>query len=87
MRSIGTPAALEWRRRLAVARVGEGYSIVEVADLRLIKAQYRLVCGTNSRVGLTIVRIDGSGKRDALAYAFRAISKENQHGYSTNARA
>jgi len=32
MRSIGTPAALEWRRRLAVARVGEGYSIVEVAD-------------------------------------------------------
>lgn len=32
MRSIGSPAALEWRRHLAVARVGEGYSTQEVAD-------------------------------------------------------
>ena len=31
MRSIGSPAALEWRRHLAVARVAEGYSIEEVA--------------------------------------------------------
>jgi transposase len=32
MRSIGTPAALEWRRQLAVARLSEGYSAEEVAD-------------------------------------------------------
>jgi transposase len=32
MRSIGTPAALAWRRQLAVARVSEGYSVQEVAD-------------------------------------------------------
>lgn len=32
MRSIGSPAALEWRRQLAVARVCEGYSTEDVAD-------------------------------------------------------
>src|SRR5579871_6908576 len=32
MRSIGSPAALEWRRQLAVVRVSEGYSTEEVAD-------------------------------------------------------
>ena len=32
MRSIGSPAALQWRRQLAVARVSEGYSTQEVAD-------------------------------------------------------
>jgi transposase len=31
MRSIGSPAALEWRRQLAVARVCGGYSTEEVA--------------------------------------------------------
>src|SRR5689334_13060461 len=33
MRTIGTPAELERRRRLAVQRVSEGYSAEEVADL------------------------------------------------------
>src|SRR3954454_22445370 len=32
MRTIGSPATLEWRRQLAVARVSEGYSPEEVAD-------------------------------------------------------
>lgn len=32
MRTIGSAAALEWRRQLAVARVSEGYSTQEVAD-------------------------------------------------------
>src|SRR6266446_10431821 len=31
MRTIGSPAALEWRRRLAVQRVDEGYSTEDVA--------------------------------------------------------
>ena len=32
MRNTGSPAFLEWRRQLAVARVSEGYSTREVAD-------------------------------------------------------
>ncbi|HEY4203185.1 MAG TPA: glycosyltransferase [Devosiaceae bacterium] len=50
-------------------------SLVEVGDLRLVNSIYRLLCGHTDRVKLIIVRIDGTGKRDALAYGFRAISK------------
>src|SRR3954463_3828543 len=32
MRTEGSPAVLEYRRRLAVQRVGDGYPIGEVAD-------------------------------------------------------
>jgi transposase len=32
MRTEGSPGVLEYRRRLAVQRVGEGYSIAEVAE-------------------------------------------------------
>src|SRR5262245_21662415 len=32
MRTKGTPGELEWRRRLAVERVSEGYATQEVAD-------------------------------------------------------
>jgi transposase len=34
MRTPGSPIVLEYRRRLAVQRVHEGYSIEEVADFR-----------------------------------------------------
>ncbi|MBW9113238.1 glycosyltransferase [Rhizobium cauense] len=51
-------------------------SIVEMGDQRLIKQLHQLVCGENSNVRLVITRIAGSGKRDALAYAFRAISRQ-----------
>ncbi len=52
-------------------------SIVEMGDQRLIKLLHRLVCGSNTKVGLVITRIGGTGKRDALAYAFRAISRQD----------
>ncbi|MDP9807704.1 glycosyltransferase Alg8 [Rhizobium tibeticum] len=51
-------------------------SIVEMGDQRLIKLLYRLICGEDTNVRLVITRIAGTGKRDALAYAFRAISRQ-----------
>ncbi|MFA7415508.1 MAG: glycosyltransferase, partial [Rhizobium sp.] len=50
-------------------------SIVEMGDQRLVRSMHRLICGNGSDVDLVIVRINGSGKRDALAYAFRAVAK------------
>ncbi|MGV6802541.1 MAG: glycosyltransferase [bacterium] len=50
-------------------------SIVEMGDQRLIKKRFDQLAGENSSVRLIFVRIDGTGKRDALAYGFRAISK------------
>ncbi|QFY63693.1 glycosyltransferase family 2 protein (plasmid) [Rhizobium grahamii] len=52
-------------------------SIVEMADQRLIRQLHRLICGQASGVRLVITRIEGSGKRDALAYGFRAISHQD----------
>jgi len=51
-------------------------SIVEMGDQRLVKQLYRLICGEDTNVRLVITRIAGTGKRDALAYAFRAISRQ-----------
>jgi hypothetical protein len=50
-------------------------SVVEVGDQRLIKSLFRTLCGDASNVDLVIVRIAGTGKRDALAYGFRAIAR------------
>lgn len=50
-------------------------SIVEMGDQRLVRSMHRLICGNTGDVDLVIVRINGSGKRDALAYAFRAVAK------------
>jgi mannuronan synthase len=50
-------------------------SIVEAADQRLVKALFRGLCSNQSKVNLVIVRIAGTGKRDALAYGFRAIAR------------
>ncbi|WP_245295077.1 glycosyltransferase [Pararhizobium antarcticum] len=61
--------------KAAVGPVTVVASIVEMGDQRLIRAMHRLICGENSPIDLIITRINGSGKRDALAYAFRAISK------------
>ena len=49
-------------------------SIVEMADQRLIKQIYARTVRSEAKVRLIFVRIAGTGKRDALAYAFRAIS-------------
>jgi len=51
-------------------------SIVEMGDQRLIKLLYKLICGEDTKVCLVITRIAGTGKRDALAYGFRAISRQ-----------
>ena len=51
-------------------------SIVEMADQRLIKTVYEAY-EHSDRVKLKFVRIDGTGKRDALAFGFRAIAAEN----------
>lgn len=50
-------------------------SIVDVSDLRIIKKLFRAMVEEGDDVDLVILRIDGSGKRDALAYGFRAIAR------------
>ncbi|MFP7753616.1 glycosyltransferase family 2 protein [Thermodesulfobacteriota bacterium B35] len=50
-------------------------SIVELADEMLIRALWRRKAPP-SRVRLVVVRIPGTGKRDGLAYGFRAISRD-----------
>lgn len=50
-------------------------SIVEMADQRLILALWEHL-DPPSRVRLRIVRIPGTGKRDALAQGFRCISRD-----------
>ncbi|MFO1350174.1 MAG: glycosyltransferase [Gammaproteobacteria bacterium] len=50
-------------------------SIVEMADQRLIKQLFAQMVTPQDSVRLVLVRIAGTGKRDALAYAFRAISR------------
>jgi len=50
-------------------------SVVEAGDQRLIKALFKAVCGEQEKVDLIMVRIAGTGKRDALAYGFRAIAR------------
>jgi glycosyltransferase Alg8 len=51
-------------------------SIVEMGDQRLIRRLFEMVAGDRAGVDvhLRIVRIAGSGKRDALAHGFRAIA-------------
>ncbi len=44
-------------------------SIVEMSDQRLIRQVYEQVVGDRPGVRLIFVRIQGSGKRDALAFA------------------
>src|SRR5262245_9746299 len=52
-------------------------SIVEMADQRLIKAIFDRMVHEGEPVELCFVRIAGTGKRDALAYGFRAIARRN----------
>lgn len=49
-------------------------SIVEMSDELIIKALWQKI-NPPDRVTLDIVRIPGTGKRDGLAYGFRAISR------------
>ncbi|MBM6578753.1 glycosyltransferase [Microvirga sp. BT689] len=51
-------------------------SIVETGDQRLIKSLFQRICGDQDKVNLVIVRIAGTGKRDALAYGFRAVARQ-----------
>jgi glycosyltransferase Alg8 len=52
-------------------------SIVEAGDQRLVKALFRSLCANQDKVDLVVVRIAGTGKRDALAYGFRAIARRS----------
>jgi glycosyltransferase Alg8 len=52
-------------------------SLVEAGDQRLVKALYRSICKDQDKVDLVVVRIAGTGKRDALAYGFRAIARRS----------
>jgi len=56
-------------------------SIVEAADERLIRRLFELL-EPSDRVDLRFVRIAGTGKRDALALAFRAIGRMRPPGDS-----
>lgn len=61
--------------RAAPAPVTIVASIVEMADQRLIRGLFDRMVGPDDNVDLVFVRIDGTGKRDALAFGFRAISR------------
>ncbi|MBC2774785.1 glycosyltransferase [Rhizobium sp. AQ_MP] len=50
-------------------------SIVDLSDQRIIKKLYAAMVTEADPVDLVIVRIDGTGKRDALASGFRAIAR------------
>jgi glycosyltransferase Alg8 len=60
----------------APGRVTVVASIVETGDQRLVKAIFRSLCSNQEKVDLVIVRIAGTGKRDALAYGFRTIARK-----------
>ncbi len=50
-------------------------SLVEMGDQRLVKSLFLDMVGADhDRINLTLTRIGGTGKRDALAFGFRAIS-------------
>ncbi|MEZ0169728.1 glycosyltransferase [Microvirga sp. TS319] len=59
----------------APGRVTVVASIVEAADQRLVKTLFRTLCSKQDKIDLVVVRIAGTGKRDALAYGFRAIAR------------
>jgi len=49
-------------------------SVVEMGDQRIVKQLFsRIVGGARGDIRLVLVRIAGTGKRDALAFGFRAI--------------
>jgi len=50
-------------------------SIVDISDQRIIKKLYQAMVRPADSVDLVILRIEGTGKRDALAYGFRAIAR------------
>jgi mannuronan synthase len=50
-------------------------SIVDLSDQRIIKKLYASMVGEDDKVDLVILRIEGTGKRDALAGGFRAIAR------------
>ena len=50
-------------------------SVVELSDEMLMRAMWRKL-DPPSHIRLKIVRIPGTGKRDGLAYGFRAISRD-----------
>lgn len=64
---------------IAAARAPAGAtvicSIVELGDERLIRRLAKVMYGDDLPFGLKIVRIPGTGKRDALAHGFRAIAE------------
>ncbi|UWU17000.1 glycosyltransferase family 2 protein (plasmid) [Rhizobium sullae] len=58
-------------------------SIVEIGDERLIRRLAEVMYGDSPPFRLEIVRIPGTGKRDALAAGFRAIAALNPAGDDT----
>ncbi len=50
-------------------------SIVDLSDQRIIKKLFSSMVGDDDAVDLVILRIEGTGKRDALASGFRAIAR------------
>ena len=64
--------------RAAVAAPGGATvvaSLVEMSDERLVKHLFATIAGDAPNVRLVLVRIAGTGKRDALAYGLRAINR------------
>lgn len=79
---IGTDTTIRVYRaafEAAVAHPGKSTiiaSIVEMADQRLVKNLFAQIVGEDTdRIRLEFVRIAGTGKRDALAFGFRAVAR------------
>ncbi len=69
-----------YRAAFEAARAAKGHavvvaSIVDIEDQELIEAIYETYIGPQDDVRLDIVRIPGTGKRDALAHGFRAVAR------------
>ena len=78
---IAAPTTAKVYRAIIEEAIACGYpctlvaSIVEYSDELLIRALWQQL-SPPPHVGLKIVRIPGTGKRDGLAFGFRAISRE-----------
>lgn len=91
MRSIGSPAVLEWRRQRAVARVSEGYSVEEVADFLSVdpRSVRRWLAAFRQRGAAGLQAIPVPGRPRKLSSSQEKIVRRwladcpTEHGFAT----
>jgi transposase len=91
MRTPGSPTVLESRRRLAVARVGEGYSTPEVADFLGVdpSSVRRWIAPCRRHGGAGLAARPGPGRPPKLTTTQEKIGRRGlaanptEHGFAT----